>query len=93
MAAQSLILGLIPDCLKIIESLSVLSQTSGVNKAKPQKGEKERHRGTWRASGRETDSESDVHECLTLVTDGCYTHPQNIHHSAHSLKVKCHFFG
>lgn len=70
MAAQSLIPGLIPDCSKIIESLSVLSQTSGVNKAKPQKGEKERHRGTWRASGRETDSESDVHECLGLVTDG-----------------------
>lgn len=41
MAAQSLIPGLIPDCSKIIESLSVRSQTSGVNKATPQKGEKE----------------------------------------------------
>lgn len=41
MAAQSLIPGLIPDCSKIIESLRVLSQTSGVNKTKPQKGEKE----------------------------------------------------
>lgn len=41
MAAQSLIPGLIPDCSKIIESLSVRSQNSGVNKATPQKGEKE----------------------------------------------------
>lgn len=39
--AQSLIPGLIPDCSKIIESLSVRSQISGVNKATPQKGEKE----------------------------------------------------
>lgn len=37
----ALIPDLIPDCLKIIESLNVCSQTSGVNKAKPQKGEKE----------------------------------------------------
>lgn len=98
MAAQPLIPGLIPDCSKIIESLSVRSQISGVNKATLQKGEKEIEKkrdteGDEELRVRESDSESAVYECLGLLTAGCYTHPQNIGYSAQLFKgEECPFF-